>query len=239
MTNIIYDSPFFRLSGLDKFSGDALFKIFKHITSGTLKRKVTRILTPDEFLSKHILDALMVPDLNTIIKGRVADLGSGGGFPGLVLALAFPESHFVLIDSQQRKCEVMDDLIKVGGIKNASVVCGRFEDLAREPELRVSFDTVVARAVSQMPTLVEYALPFLVEQGLFLAYKGPNVEEELICASKALDELMGSVVSKSFYNIPMKNGPEVIRSAVVIRVEKLCPEKYPRANGRPLKRPLL
>jgi 16S rRNA (guanine527-N7)-methyltransferase len=244
---LLCDFPLFSLSGFSSDQAGALQKIYEYIITENKSRRVTNITDPADFVSRHLLDALLVPGLKGFFKAglRVADLGSGGGFPGLILALAFPDARFVLIDSQEKKCMVMQELVKVSGLNNVSIMRGRFEELARRNGLRAGFDIVTARAVAHLSPLVEYSLPFLRPGGLFIAYKGPDVSIELGQAQNAIKELRGKLTSINPYDVPLMGSAEdgvntqrVSRTAVLITLASACPKKYPRSDGTPCKNPL-
>ncbi|MBT5516419.1 16S rRNA (guanine(527)-N(7))-methyltransferase RsmG, partial [Candidatus Peregrinibacteria bacterium] len=137
--------------------------------------------------TKHIPDALAVSDFWELPDGAsVVDLGTGGGLPGLALAVDYPEADFILIDSRVKKVKAVNEVIDSMEIENARAVSGRFEELAHMDELREIFDFAVARAVAPLPLLLEYAAGFLKRDGHFYAWKGSNYEEELKAASKAM-----------------------------------------------------
>lgn len=198
------------------------------------KINVTAVREKSEFMKKNVEDSLAIlgrPEISSAL--RILDLGTGGGFPGLPLAIACPEKSFVLMDSVGKKLKVVADASERLGLKNVQVIHARAEDLARDPEYRESFDLVVSRAVANMSTLSEYCLPFVKKGGWFIAYKTAGAEEEIKAASKAVKLLGGSPV------IIENNGEESDEHVFAI-VQKHCatPSRYPRKAGLPAKQPL-
>ena len=131
-------------------------------------------------VQKHVADSLAFSSQVPLHDGmKVLDVGSGGGFPGLVLAQAFPGASFTLLDSVQKKCDALRRMAKALGLTNVEVACGRAETLGHDPEHREAYDLVTARAVAALPTLLELCIPFAKESGMFAAFKGQKYEEEL------------------------------------------------------------
>lgn len=199
------------------------------------KINITAITDPKEFLEKNILDSLAIVSEPAIENAKkVLDLGTGGGYPGLPLAMHYPDKEFVLMDSVNKKLGVIDDIAKKLEIKNVRTIHGRAEDLAKEKEYRDSFDLVVSRAVASMPTLVEYALPFVKPGGFFVAYKTESALDEVVLANKAITELGGRL--SKIENVGGKNSGHLL-----VLVEKLVetPKAFPRKAGEAKRNPLL
>ena len=206
------------------------------ILSWNEKVNLTNITDPDEFRVKHILDSLMCVDFPEYTgASTVIDVGTGGGFPGIPLAVYSPEKSFTLLDSLNKRLKIIDSLSSDLGISNIYLLHARAEDAARAPEYREHFDVCVSRAVSNLATLAEYCLPFIKKGGHLLAYKGPDCEEELKNAAEALKILGGKVVdiretSMSEYGLEHK--------ILVIEKVRTTPKAYPRQAGKPAKDPL-
>ena len=199
------------------------------------KINITAITDPKEFLEKNILDSLAIVSEPAIENAKkVLDLGTGGGYPGLPLAMHYPDKEFVLMDSVNKKLGVIDNIANKLEIKNVRTVHGRAEDLAKEKEYRDSFDLVVSRAVASMPTLVEYALPFVKPGGFFVAYKTESALDEVVLANKAITELGGRL--SKIENVGGKNSGHLL-----VLVEKLVetPKAFPRKAGEAKRNPLL
>ena len=198
------------------------------------KINVTAIRERSEFMKKNVEDSLTILGMPEISRAsRVLDLGTGGGFPGLPLAVACPEKQFVLMDSVGKKLKVVADVAEKLGLANVEVVHARAEDLANDKAYRESFDLVVSRAVANMSTLSEYCLPFVKIGGAFAAYKTASAAEEIEAAAKAIKLLGGAPVRI------ISNGTEDDEHIFAV-VDKIAatPRKYPRKAGLPSKQPL-
>ena len=213
-----------------------LEKYMEGILAWNEKVNLTNITDPAEFRIKHNADSLMCVDFPEFLDAEtVIDVGTGGGFPGIPLAVYAPEKHFTLLDSLNKRLKIIDELAGELGIKNITLVHGRAEDAARAKEHREKYDLCVSRAVSNLATLSEYCLPFIKVGGYLLAYKGPGAEEEVKEAAKALKTLGGSLVdiretSMEEYGLDHR--------ILVIKKERNTPKAYPRKAGTPLKEPL-
>ena len=154
---------------------------------------LTRITEPNEVILKHFVDSMV---LSKFIEGKsFADLGTGAGFPGLPLKIIRPDLKVVLMDSLKKRLDFLDIVIDKLALTGVSTVHARVEDFGRDVRFRGSFDTVSSRAVARLPVLLEYALPVLKINGLFLAPKGLQAEEELIESQKAL-KVLGAKVER-------------------------------------------
>lgn len=197
---------------------------------------LTAITEHDEFIKKHYIDSLLCGNSEEFIKAEtVIDVGTGGGFPGVPLAIAFPEKKFVLIDSLNKRIKIINELCEKLGITNVQAVHGRAEELARRKDMRESFDVCISRAVANMSTLSEYCIPFVKVGGCFIAYKGPDCQEELSEASKAIKIMGGSVTRID--RPQLKNLPFEHTLVYVAKIEN-TKSKYPRKAGTPSKEPI-
>ena len=206
------------------------------ILSWNEKVNLTNITDPAEFRIKHNADSLMCVDFPEFQEAEsVIDVGTGGGFPGIPLAVYAPDKHFTLLDSLNKRLRIIDELAGELEINNITLVHGRAEDIAKKPEHREKYDLCVSRAVSNLATLSEYCLPFIRVGGYLLAYKGPGAEEEAKDAEKALKILGGSIIdirqtSMEEYGLDHR--------ILVIKKVRNTPKAYPRKAGTPLKEPL-
>lgn len=234
------------LQGLESLAGventRARAAILKKMTSymkGILawndKVNLTAVNDRDSFIVKHFADSLACAPSHVVTGAeRIVDIGSGGGFPGVPLALVYPEKDFVLIDSLNKRLQIIEDLCAKIGIENVTCVHGRAEDLAKKGnEYREAFDVAVSRSVASMATLAEYCLPFVKVSGTFIAYKSSGVEQELCEAEKAIQLLGGGTVRKE-----QPDGIGQKHILIYISKEKHTPDKFPRKAGTPSKRPL-
>ncbi len=195
---------------------------------------LTRVVEPAAVARLHLLDALSaLPLLAEDGPRRALDLGSGGGVPGIVLAVARPDIRWTLVDSVGKKADALAAFAAALGLANVEVRAARAEDLGRGPE-RASFDVVTARACASMPVLVEYAMPLLRPEGRLIAWKGLLSVAEMAAGTEAAAVLGG--------------GDPVVRSTglaalgdhvlVAVRKKRETPDRYPRRPGEPARRPL-
>lgn len=197
---------------------------------------LTAITDRDEFIKKHFIDSLLCAASEEFIQAKsVIDVGTGGGFPGVPLAIAFPDKEFVLIDSLNKRIRIIDEICQMLSITNVRAVHGRAEELARRKEFRESFDVCVSRAVANMSTLSEYCLPFVKVGGTFIAYKGPDCGEEMKQAANAISILGGQLVRID--KPELKNQP-FEHTLIYIRKDANTVSKYPRKAGTPSKEPI-
>ena len=206
------------------------------ILSWNEKVNLTNITDPEDFRVKHILDSLMCTDFPEYLEAEdIIDVGTGGGFPGIPLAVYSPDKRFTLLDSLNKRLKIIDGLASELGITNIQLLHARAEDAARDPMYREKFDLCVSRAVSNMATLAEYCLPFIKKGGYLLAYKGPDCEQELKDAEYALKVLGGRAVDIRDVSV---NEYGLEHKILVIRKVRPTPKAYPRQAGKPAKAPL-
>jgi len=200
------------------------------IISWNKKLNLTGLKDAEEIGSKLYDDSLNIAgalDLGGAIK--VIDVGCGAGFPGIPLKIEYPSIQLTLIDSIGKKIEFVKHAIKLLDLKDTSAICARAEELGREKDFREQYDLAVSRAVAKLNTLCEYCLPFVRIGGLFVAQKGPDIEEEISAADRAIKQLGGAFKEK----ISVASG-----FLVVIEKKKPTPVDFPRKTGVPSKDPL-
>lgn len=197
---------------------------------------LTGIKDIEESLIKNVYDSLTVyQDAYFPEKGRVMDLGTGAGFPGVPLAILRPDMQVVLVDSIQKKLTFIEGACAKLGIKNVKCIHMRAEEGGRRRKTRENFDVVTARAVKSMPVISEWAMPFVKVGGIFAAMKGPGAEDELKQAGKILRELKGELVEKKDLTLP--TGEK--RCILYIKKTAPCPKTYPRKVGVAEKKPII
>lgn len=200
------------------------------------RANLTSIVDPDEIETKHFLDSLsLLGPLMIEPNSRIADVGSGAGFPGLVLKIVRPDLGITFIESVGKKSKFIEHFINLMGFENMEVLTMRVEDVAHKEDHREQYDVVVARAVAYMPTLVEYLLPLVKIGGYCVAMKGTGAAEETKEATKALRILGGKAGAVHEIVLPMLDAPHYL---VVINKVKKTPGKFPRQAGTPKKLPL-
>lgn len=219
----------------EKDTADKFVGYMDGILEWNEKINLTAIKDRDEFVVKHLVDSILCAGFPEYKNSKsIIDVGTGAGFPGIPLAIIRPDKDFVLADSLNKRLKVINDLTDRLGIYNVETVHGRAEELARNKNFRENFDLCVSRAVANMAVLAEYCLPFIRMGGHLLAYKGPDVNEELKSAEKAIKTLGGKVLR--IETTPLQGYEHNI---VVIEKMKKTPAKYPRRAGTPVKEPIL
>lgn len=213
---------------------------FKVITDTLIdwnqRMNLTTITDPDEIAIRHHLDSLSVAQNLTFAAGdKLADVGTGAGFPGLPLAVVFPQLQVTLFDSTRKKLGFVNQVIETLGLSNARTHHMRAETAGQDRAHREQYDVVVARAVALLPTLVEYLLPLAKVGGYCIAMKGESAEREVREAEHAIYVLGGEVV-----DIAPVHLPEVDRTHYLVVIEKInkTPRDYPRQPGMPSKEPI-
>lgn len=199
------------------------------------RMNLTRITDEDEMMDKHFIDSL-TPTLVSAYEGtgKILDLGTGAGFPGMVLAMVSPERDVHLMDSLNKRITFLDHVVEELGLTNVSTFHGRAEEAGRDKKFREQYGLVVSRAVARLPILAEYCLPFVRLGGHLIAMKGAEGVEEVEEAKKAIDILGGKL--DEIVDLRLPGGDE--RHLVVIKKVKGTPAKYPRGGGKPRKDPL-
>ncbi len=207
--------------------------------SDPLYKSVSKIFEPEEIAIKHFLDSLIPLCYNLPLwkSKKILDLGTGGGFPCLPLAIALPESDFTAVDGRQKSVDFVARMAKTIGLKNVKTIHSRIEDLGQDNNHREKYDLVLCRALSSIRVLTEYTLPLTINNGWSLYYKGPKLDEELIDASNAL-KILG--VEPENIEIFRLLPPEIPfeRNFISIHKTKSVSAKYPRKAGTPLNKPL-
>ncbi len=200
------------------------------------RMNLTAITDEKEIAIKHMLDSLSpLKDPEFMKEGKVIDIGTGAGFPGIPLKIMNPALEVTLLDSLKKRLTFLDGVIEQLQLNKIRTLHGRAEDYGRDPEHRERYDYGVSRAVARMPVLLELALPFIKVGGFFICQKGPGVKEELEASPKALKILGGEVQSIEEVALPF-----VDRGHHLIIIKKVAktPKKYPRQAGKPGKNPL-
>ena len=197
---------------------------------------LTAITEWEDVVVKHFVDSLALikaVDLNEELA--ILDLGTGAGFPGIPLKIAFPNLKVTLLDSLNKRILFLQEVIEELGLKDIKAYHGRAEEFAKKPEFRGCFDLCVSRAVANLSTLSEYCIPFVNKGGYFIPYKSGSVLEEVEAAKKAIHILGGKLEEVYDFTLP---GTDMARSFVKIRKTMDTPKKYPRSAGKPSKEPL-
>ena len=193
---------------------------------------LTAIKTKEEVYLKHFYDSLTLTKIANLENGSLLDVGTGAGFPGLVLAIIFPNLDVTLLDSNNKKITFLKECITRLQIKNAHTVYSRAEDYTKIH--RESFNFVTSRAVAELRILLELNIPAVKVNGLFLAMKG-NIETELQSSLKTMQILGCSILEKQEFTLPYNGG---VRTLLSIKKEKATDLKYPRTYDKIKKKAL-
>lgn len=204
-------------------------KYFELLAEWNEKMNLTAITDESGVALKHFADSLSLLNFVDIPQNStLADVGTGAGFPGVVLKIARPDIKLTLIDSLNKRLVFLNEVCAQLGIE-AELIHSRAEDGARDEKLRESFDFAVSRAVARMNVLSEYCLPYVKVGGAFCAMKGAQANEEFKESLNAINTLGGKLEKKYFFELP-ENGGE--RAIAVVRKVKNTPQKYPRQSGK-------
>jgi 16S rRNA (guanine(527)-N(7))-methyltransferase GidB len=201
------------------------------------RMNLTAITEREAVYEKHFYDSLTLAfhlDPNGI--GRLADIGSGAGFPSLPLKILFPHLEVLIVDSLGKRIRFLEHLTAELGLAGVTCLHARAEDAARMPEHRDGYDLVTARAVARMNVLSEFCLPFARPSGLFAAMKGSDPAAEIAEAKRALSELGGKLEAVHALELPFEQAG---RHIVIIRKSGRTPARYPRKAGVPAKQPIV
>lgn len=213
---------------------EQMYEFYEMVVAKNEVMNLTAITDFEEFVVKHFADSLLISKVIDFSEVHtLLDVGTGAGFPGLPLKIVYPHLEVLLLDSLNKRLVFLEEAISKLGLSNIKTIHSRAEELQAKGDYREKFDLVVSRAVSALPTISEYCLPYVRVGGSFVAYKATNAEEEVNRAKNALKILGGSISKKE----PISLG-ENERVLIAISKLKQTPSKYPRSGGKPTKTPL-
>ena len=202
--------------------------------------EISKKCTDNIFISKEFTNNISVLESNKIYRNnnikKLLDLGTGAGFPGIPLKIAFPELEITLVDSLNKRVNFLNEVIKQLGLTGICAVHGRAEELGQKENYREQYDYCVSRAVAKLHLLAEYCIPFIKQNGYFISYKSGKVDEEIKEATYAIQKLGGKYKNTISFLLP---DSDIERSLIVIGKQKKTEKQYPRNAGKIAKKPLL
>lgn len=214
---------------------DQLFEYAKMLYMGLKKQRLTGERTIEGIIVKQLYDSLYpLTVVENMKRSRILDLGSGGGLPGLPIKILLPETDMYLMDSNNRKIQFLNEVSTTLGLKKIKHICGRAEEWGHDHNHREKYDYVTSKAVAELAVLSELTLPFLKIGGRALLYKGPRWQEEAEFAKTAIESCGGA--TDGIWHYKLLTGEK--RVIFIIRKNDITPACYPRAVGKPAKRPI-
>ena len=219
---------------IDDVAADRFDKYAQMLVETNKTLNLTAITEPDEIVSKHFVDCLSVFNFVDFPEGaKVIDVGTGAGFPGVVLLIARPDLNITLLDSTKKRLGFVEAVVGELGLA-AEIVHMRAEEAGKADDYREQYDIALARAVANMQTLSEYCLPFIKKGGIFAAMKGAKAAQELEAAQGAVRKLGGEIIKSEEFTLPLCGERTILK---VIKISQ-TPPKYPRPSAQISKKPL-
>lgn len=212
---------------------DLMQKVADRLAEKNKVVNLTAITDENQTAELHFIDSIY-PVSTGRISGRVLDVGSGGGFPGIPVAIA-TGLNVTCLDATRKKLDFIDETASALGLVNIHTLCGRAEELAQDKKHREKYDTVLSRGVARLNVLCEWCIPYVKLNGCFIAMKGSNAGEEVAEAENAIKTLGGELVDIIQYKLELSGH---VHSLVIIKKVKPTPTVYPRRNSQIMKKPL-
>lgn len=230
------------LEGLDlvlsEHQKEQFYQYYEMLIEWNKVMNLTTITELPEVVTKHFVDSLLLVNVISDLDKKeyhCIDVGTGAGFPGIPLKIAFPNLKITLLDSLNKRVGFLNEVISKLRLENIDTVHGRAEDFGRDAKFREQYDLCVSRAVANMSTLSEYCIPFVKKDGYFVPYKSGKVGDELKQAESAVKKLGGELKPIIIHILP---GTDVERTFIPVKKVEITAKKYPRKAGLPSKEPL-
>ena len=218
---------------------DQFIKYYEMLVEKNKVMNLTAITEFNEVIVKHFIDSLAlvkVVDKDDLSNGiSIIDIGTGAGFPGIPLKIAFPNINITLLDSLNKRINFLKEVSDELGFEGIDFIHGRSEDFGRNPQFREKFDICVSRAVANLATLSEFCVPFVKVGGSFISYKAGDCGEEVKESMKAVEKMGGKIINQLEYMVPTS---DLNRVLLFIEKEKATPKSFPRKAGTPAKEPI-
>ncbi len=242
MKKIMYDISVFTdlLNTINLTLSDTQIQQFMSYYEMLIERNkvmnLTAITEYEEVINKHFIDSLSIIKVYQNKDNiKVLDMGTGAGFPGIPLKIAFPNWNITLLDSLNKRVNFLNDVINQLKLNNITAIHGRAEDYGKETHYRETYDLCVSRAVAKLSTLSEYCLPYVKINGYFIPYKAGNIDAEVKESQRAIKTLGGTLEKVEQFQLP---NTDMERSLIVIKKISHTPKQYPRSTGKPSKEPI-
>lgn len=202
----------------------------KLLTERNKQMNLTAVTEPAEISVKHFLDSV-VPAFRLNIKenSKVIDVGTGAGFPGIPIKIMRRDLKFTYLDSLNKRINFLNEVSDCLGFENAEFIHGRAEELGRNPKYRGKYDYAVSRAVAPLRILAEYCIPFLKKNGIFIAFKSYDIDEEIKEAGAMIGNLGGKIREIKEVSIPCS---DIVRRLVIVEKTADTPPSFPRRQSR-------
>lgn len=219
---------------IQKEQKEKLNQFMKLLIEKNKELNLTAITQEKDIILKHFIDSIII--LKYInLSDRIVDIGTGAGFPGIPLKIVMKENEFTLVDSLNKRINFINEVIENLCLKGIEAIHVRAEELGQDKKYREMFDIATSRAVSKLNVLAEYMLPLVKINGKCVCMKGPNIEDELEEAKKAIEILGGKIEKIEKFFLPES---DISRTIIVIKKVKKTDKKYPRKAGTPSTKPL-
>lgn len=210
-----------------------LKQYYEILISENKKYNLTTITKENDVYYKHFYDSLLITNDINLNDQNLCDVGSGAGIPGIVLKICFPDLQLTIVESNAKKCQFLQQIVTILKLENVNIINQRVEAFAHQ--YRETFDIVIARALASLNILSELCLALVKIDGLFIAYKGLKVVEELTLAQNSIKTMGGEVIKQFTYQLPNNYGQ---RTLIHCQKHKLCALKYPRTYQQIKSKPL-